>query len=319
MKISIQCNELGQRGGIGTYSNRLNDALNKIKGVESKQFVSRIRNGPDLISVQYEPGLMPPQNLQKLIQKYPQPIVITSHHMGVLPQFYPLVDGIVIHDKSQLIGLDEPWSYKVIPHPAIVFPRKDKKKLREKYNIPQDKKVVGTMGFIAGTGKKLPDIVRYLLKELEKDEFLYFATSFWKGGDFGFSDIIRSEVKKLGKEDQFRLDTDFLSEEELNEKMQLCDLLFAWNKLDRPGSNSGIAMDMMGSRTKLIVRDSPHYSYPASLKGVEAGSRDMDKFARDVFNVLRNKDLSKTPNPDKYSWDNKVKEYLEYFNEILGF
>jgi len=318
IKVAIQCSSLGTRCGIATYSERLNKYLNQIKDVESKQFVSKIRNGPDIISIQYEPGLMPPQNLQKLIQKYPQPIVITAHHMGVLSQFYPLIDGIVIHDKSQLNGLEEPWSYKIVPHPALVFPKKDKKKLREKLGLPLDKKIIGTMGFIAGTGKKLPEIVPEILSELKDDEFLYFATSFWKGGDFGYSDKIRKVVKDMGKEGQFRLDTDFVSEETLNEKMQSCDLLFAWNKFDHPGSNSGIAMDMVGSRTKLIVKDSPHYSFPASLKGVEVGSSDMNKFVKDIFKVLREGDLKNTPDPKPYSWEEQCKLYVEYFKEVLG-
>ncbi len=315
-KIAIQSTSLGQRCGIATYSERLNRYLNEIEGVESKQFVERIRNSPNVISIQYEPGLMPPQNLQKIINKYPQPIIITAHHMGYLQQFYALLDGVVIHSKNQIEKMEEPWSYKVIPHPALVFPDKDKIELRKKYGLPTDKKIVGTMGFIAGTGKQLPEIIPELLKNLKDDEFLYFATSFWKGGDFGFEEEIQNYVKKSGKEKQFRMDSDFVSEETLNEKMQACDLLFAWNKFESPGSNSGIAMDMIGSRRKLIVKDSPHYGFAASLGNVETGKPEKTKFVRDVFKTLRDKDLSKVPDPTPYSWENMAKSYLDYFKEI---
>ena len=77
-------------------------------------------------------------------------------------------------------------------------------------------------------------------------------------------------------------------------------------------------MDMMGSRTKLIVKNSPHYSFPASLKNVNVGDVDMDKFVKDVFKVLRTGDLKKVPDPTPYSWDSLCKSYIEYFKEVLG-
>jgi len=317
-KIAVQCNSLGQRCGIATYSERLTEYLNKIPDVEAKQFVEKIRNPPDVISIQYEPGLMQPQQLQHIIQKYSQPIVVTAHHMGLLQQFYPLLDGIIIHGKSQLKGMEEPWNFKVIPHPALVFPNKDKIELRKKYGLPLDKKIIGTMGFIAGTGKELPEIIDYFLKELKDDEFLYFATSFWKGGDFGGEEQIRQKVKAFGKESQFRLDSDFVSEEILNERMQCCDLLFAWNKMDVPGSNSGIGMDMIGARRKLIVKDSPHYEFVSSIGNVEIGRKGQKEFVEDTFRVLREGDLTKVPDPTPYSWEVLTKSYLDYFKEVSG-
>jgi hypothetical protein len=319
LKVAIQCSSLGQRCGIATYSDRLNDYLNKIDGVESKQFVEKIRNHPDVISIQYEPGLMQPQFLQNLVNRYSQPIIVTAHHIGYVPQFYPLLDGIVLHSKTQIEGMGEPWNYRIIPHPSLVFPEKGKEEMKKKYGLPLDKKILGTAGFIAGTGKNLPEIVRFMLKELRDDEFLYLITSFWKGGDFGFENEILKSVKELKKENQFRIDSDFVTEEILNEKMQACDLLFAWNKFDGPGSTSGIAMDMIGSRRKLIVKNSPHYSYAASIKGVEVGNIKQDEFARDVLSLVRKGDLDKNiPDPTPYSWQSLTPSYVDYYREILG-
>jgi len=317
-KIAIQCSSIGTRCGINTYATRLNKYLNKVKGVESMIFAERIRNSPDVISIQYESGLMPPQFLNGLIQKYSQPIVITAHHMGLLNQFYPMIDGFVLHSKSQIEGLEEPWDYKVIPHPALIFPEKGKEKMRKKYNLPKDKKIIGTAGFIAGTGKNLPKMVYNILKDLKDDEFLYCITSFWKGGDFGFEEQIEKIVKELGKEDNFRIDSDFVTDEILNEKMQACDLLFAWNKMTDPGSTSGIAMDMIGARRKVIVKDSPHYSFAGSIKGVEIGNSDQTKFAEDALKLLRSGKLDNTPDPEPYSWETLVNDYVEYFKEISG-
>lgn len=323
-KIAIQCSSLGQRCGINTYADRLNTYLNKLDDVESILFVERLRDfKPNVINIQYEPGLMQPQHLQKLIQRYSQPIVVTAHHIGLLTQFYPILDGVILHSKTQIPTDNEgkpmpPWNSTVIPHPALVFPEKGKDEMKKKYNLPLDKKVIGTMGFIAGTGKELQILVPHILQNLADDEFLYLSTSFWKGGDFGFEEQILNAVKKYGKEKQFRIDSDFVSEEVLNERMQACDILFAWNQFEQAGSTSGIAMDMLGARRKLIVKDSPHYSFPSSLPGVLKGRWKQNEFTEDLLNGLRTSNLNDVPDPTPYSWETLSKAYADYLKQRAG-
>lgn len=327
MNIGIQNSELGQRGGINTYSERLNRYLNKLDDVNSKMFVNKYKNGKlDLICIQYEPGLVPPvpQNdgrvsLQEVLENYKEPVVVTMHHAGYLPQFYPRLDGVVLHAENQVPKTNKPWSYCVIPHPALVYPKKDKQELRKKFGLPLDKKIIGTMGFICGTGKILPITVEKILKRINDDEFLYLITSFWKGGDMGRLSEIMDVVRSLGKEDNFRIDTDFIADDEiLNEKMQCCDLLYAWNNLtkDNPGSQSGSASDMYGSRVKLIVKDNPHFSFIGEQEGVLLGRENPEEFADDVLNALRNEDLENTPDPEWLSWENQIGKYISYFKEV---
>lgn len=316
MRIGVQCSSMGDRCGIWTYTDRLLNALNKIPDIEAFPFVDKIRGKCDLINIQYEPGLMPPDKLQWFLQKYTQPIIITAHHSMYLNQFYPMVDGVIFHSKNQIMG--DPWNYKVITHPSMVYPEKGKKEMREKYGLPSDKKILGTAGFIAGTGKELPMMVQPILENLKKDEFIYFITSFWKGGDFSALNIINGLVKDRGLQDQFRVDIDFVKDDVLNEKMQACDLLFSWNNSVHPGGTSGIAMDIIGARRKLIVKDVPHYAEAAKLDGVEKGRHAPREFIEDVFKVFRESDLNKVPDPEPLSWDNLTKEYVSYFSEILG-
>ena len=317
MKIAVQCSSLGERCGIYTYTKRFVNHLNKLNNVEAITFVNKFKDKDvDIISVQYEPGILSLYDLQKILNKYASiPVIITAHFSGGLEQVYSIVDGVIFHSKSQIIG--EPWDYTIIPHPALVYPEKGKEKMRKKYGLPIDKKIVGTAGFIAGTGKNLPGLVKYILKDLKDDEFLYLITSYWKGGDFSNERKIRDLVKKYGKENQFRIDTDFVSDEVLNEKMQACDLLFSWNVSETPGSNSGIAMDMLGARRKLIVKDSPHYSIAASIDGVEVGRRPQDEFAQDVLNLFRKGDLNNVPDPTPYSWESLTPKFVEYFEMFL--
>ena len=151
INIGIQCGSLGDRCGIYTYTQRVLKYLNDIKGVRAFAFKDRFRKSEnvDLINIQYEPGMCRPKDLQKFLNKLTEPIVVTVHHTGMIPQFYPMLDGLIFHSQNQIAG--EPWEYTIIPHPALVFPEKGKEKMREKYNLPKDKKIIGTMGFIAGT------------------------------------------------------------------------------------------------------------------------------------------------------------------------
>jgi len=323
MKVGIQCSSYGQRCGISTYAIRLNNALNKV-GVQSHIFIENPHEDVDVISYQYEPGILHPQILYSYTRKFIEQLaVVTAHHTRGLAPLYPALDGVVFHDESQIIKEEgEPWEggYRIIPHPALVFPKKDKAQLRKKYGLPEDKLIIGTAGFIAGTGKQLPLILVPLLKYLEDDMYLYFITSMWKAGDLGRYTQIMRLVKKYGAEDSFRIDTEFVEDESLNEKMQACDLLFAWNITgpnDR-GSQSGIAADMYGSYTKLIVKDSPHYSFIKRQEGVLVGPPDPIDFAKAVIRAAKQEDLDDVPDPTWLSWDNQVKNYVDFFEELLG-
>lgn len=321
MKVGIQVSSLGQRCGIYTYSSRLNTYINKMNGNTSKMFANKInKKDIDIINVQYEPGLHSIQAnfIQFLRTNVDVPIVITAHHIGYLPSIYSLFDGMVVHSEQQVEDLpDTPWDHMVIPHPSLVFPKKDKMKLREKYGLPKDKKILGTAGFIVGTGKELPMIVNQLLPQIKDDELLYLATSMWKGGDWGHKADINNIVKKLGKEKNFRIDTDFVSDEILNEKLQCCDLLFTWNTMNVKGSQSGMAADMYGSRIKTIVKDAPHYSFIGKQDKVLIGRREPDKFVIDTLKALRESDLNDVQDPEWLSWEKQVKNYIEYFEDFL--
>jgi hypothetical protein len=320
MRIAIQCESLGYRCGIYTYASRVNRYLNQLEDVKSSMFINKFTDGiPDIINIQYEPGLLNINKLNKLLQQFKQPVVVTAHHMLNLNQVYPLIDGTIIHDEGQILN-DKPWDYRVIPHPALVYPKKDKKALRKKYGLPEDKKIIGTMGFICGTGKILPVTVHEILKNIKDDEFLYLITSFWKGGDMGRLKQIMNVVKSLNKENQFRIDTDFISDEEiLNEKMQSCDILYAWNNITQynPGSQSGSAADMYGSRVKLVVKNCPHYSFIGKQDKVVVGRQEPNEFVEDVLNTLRNSDLNDVQDPSWLSWESKIKDYKEYMTELL--
>ena len=324
LKVGIQVESMGQRCGIYTYARRLNDALNK-HGVKSHLFYRKPTEDVDVVNIQYEPGLWG-NNLQMvsaLIQQFPQVVITTMHHTFGLNEIGVMIDGFIIHDKIQIENMDTGWgTYAIIPHPAIYFPKKDKESIRKELGLPTDRKIVGTAGFIAGTGKRLPILVREILKRLKDDEFLYLATSFFKSDLLSTSrkEQILKEVRRLGKEDNFRLDTEFVDDETLNKKMQACDLLFAWNITppDYTFSQSGIASDMYASYTKLIVKDANHYKFIKEQDKVEVGRPNPDEFAEDVVNLLRDDErLHDVPDGKWLSWDNQVNHYIDFFKEFI--
>ena len=333
LKVGINCRSMGTRCGINTYSMRVkkyleemtqdkngNDVFNEAI-IFAEDLKDELKNPLDVISVQYEPGLYQNQlDFTQIFDLFKQPLVITAHHMGYLQNFYGGCDGLIVHDERQFANTPKPWDYKVIPHPALVFPEQDKKRMRKKWKLPEDKKIIGTMGFITGTGKKLHKTVQAILEDIKDDEFLYLMTSMWKGGDMGRKAKIMEAVKKTGKAKNFRLDTDFVFADKLNEKMQACDLLYSWCAVgpNDEGSQSGSAADSYGARRKLIVKKSAHFSFIGEQDKVLVGSEKEEDFAKDVLNALRTEDLEDVQDPTWLSWQEQIKEYYDYFLEVLG-
>ena len=80
-------------------------------------------------------------------------------------------------------------------------------------------------------------------------------------------------------------------------------------------ANGGINGQML----ELIVKDSPHYAFVGSIKGVKKGRAKEEDFVEDALTLLRSKNLNKSiAEPEKYSWQSLINEYVDYFKEIMG-
>jgi len=335
IRVVIQNGELGQRGGINTYSMRLCKYLNEMKkdlnnkpvDVKASMFISKPvdEDGEeidyDIMSLQYEPAICTPDLIRKLMNKEDfKPMAITVHHTRQLESLYNVIEGFIFHSKDQSEKM--PYDYKVIPHPALVYPELSKDEIikrKKKIGLPLDKKILGTAGFIWGSGKMLPITAKEILKNLNDDEFLFLCTSMWKGGDNGHKKEIYNIAKKLGKEKQILIYTKFLDDKSLNANLQLCDMLYAWCGVgpNEKGSQSGIAADMYGSRRKLIVKECGHYSFIGGQDKVLVGRPDPKEFAEDVLKAFRNEDLKDVQKPEWLSWQEQIKHYFDYFKEII--
>jgi len=127
-------------------------------------------------------------------------------------------------------------------------------------------------------------------------------------------------AKKYDKEEQIRIDSDFIDDKTLNEKMQACDLLWAWNIYPENYTfcTSGIAADMYGARRPLIVKNSGHYYNIAKKENVYRGSPNPEEFADQVLILARKKDELRVPeNVEEISWKNMSEKYIDFFNKFL--
>ena len=261
----------------------------------------------------------PVQDIKRLLAYLQKPTVIEHHNT----MFSKMVDG----DANGNI-FHAPWNipngwmsdFKIIPTPCLVFPNKDKYKLREKYGLPVDAKILGTGGFMFGHWKRWLDLTHTILKKLEDNEFLYLATSPWIEGDGGTVKAIRKLARKLGKQDQLKVEEEFVDDVTLNERFQCCDLLFVWNgTIERNWifSTSGIGGDLYGARRRLVIQDVPHYKLIAGKKGVVVAPFELEPFVARLLEELRTGNLDETTEPEWLSWDNIVRNFIDYFKEIL--
>jgi len=320
-KIEILCRELETgMGGIATFTDRMVNAINDTKKMKARGRIWDISDEADMAVIQYEPGMISPETIISFAKIYTKnPIILMVHHSGGIEKLFDSVDGAIFFSELQI---PEEWKdiSTVIEHPALVFKNKSKKSMRKKFKLPKDKTIIGTAGFIYGTNKRLELIAEPLLKNLADNEFLYFITSFWKGGDGGKEQMLYNLAKKYGKEEQIRIDSDFIDDKTLNEKMQACDLLWAWNIYPENYTfcTSGIAADMYGARRPLIVKNSGHYYNIAKKENVYRGSSNPEEFADQVLILARKKDELRVPeNVEEISWKNMSEKYIDFFNKFL--
>lgn len=320
MKIGIICPELGLRGGISTFSYRLGRYL-KQAGCEVVYGINDIREAVDVKIIEYEPGIYPTVNLKKYLEEHKDEPIILEFHNTVQAKMLAKLAHFSIFHAEHSIPEDWPGHYKLIPHPALVYPEKDKDILRRKFNLPREKRILGTGGFLHGIWKGWHTVLEPLLRNLDSDEFVYFATSAWIEGDGGVIGMFRHIARKLGKTAQFRVESDFMPDEIVNERYQACDMLFAWNSTP-PNyiySSSGLICDLYGARRHVVVRDIPHHWHLRGLKGVTMAPTEVDDFVDVVLKCFRDeKKLNERPEPEHLSWEVLIKEWIDYAEFVMS-
>jgi hypothetical protein len=242
--------------GIGHFSRNLETALRDSYVDVSTTTSLTPANGFDVAVIQHEWGLFPRmEDLHTFCAQSPVPVVLFAHSGGV-ESFAESVDGFIAMHEGIVRSVERPSL--VIPHPAWTPPiLEDRQQLRNRFGLGDKSLVVGSSGFITGF-RQFPEILARLLPVL-RDEDGFVELVIAKCGSHWYSEVerVERELDRLRCEypENLRYDGRFLSNEELNLRLQACDVLWCFTNRASSAAASGAAADQYASGTTMVLAD----------------------------------------------------------------
>lgn len=288
--------------GIAMYTNNIVKALNEkniFPVVYSNRFnVTKIieqitKDNINVINVQYRYGLYTDNSelltLFKELKKNKIKTVLTIHlYDNFIDELLPFVDCIILHKRipGKKIGTSNQVHF--IPMGTPVYdPPASKITIRSKYGFSDKDKILVTNGFMF-TCKQHANILRELVPYLKKSKQykVQLLTAYndiaWSQCNFEKNNI-QKVIAEYNIQDQVVHITDFISQEELSERIWLSDLGYLWID-NNTNETSAAAKEFIAGRIPLVITNSNHFHDIA--KGVVRVEFNKKIFARKIFNTL---------------------------------
>jgi len=257
MKILQICPSLGLKCGVNFFSNNLEKYLSEYCDVITREKAESLEKFDSCI-IHYIKKIEKEEvkNIQKKVNTF-----LFMHHSR---KEEDIIEGkyITLHEGAIILSEENRTRYKnlVIPHPCFTTNMLNRESLKEKFGF-KNKIVVGTCGFI-NQKRKLFEICSQLIKNLDDRYVINLSCckhSLWD------SKKILSSLKKLPK-NRLRIISSELSHIEINEQMQMCDITWCWTDAVQENYGSGVASDLYGSGTKMVIQDRPQHKHVIGRK-----------------------------------------------------
>jgi len=262
------------RCGIATYTKNICEALKQTEylpivynnKMSSKEIIEKIKSDNiKILNIQFEPALYDYFDFKKLLKKIKQlkiKIILTVHtEIEEIKKIEKFIDYFIFHKIPKFFSNRK--NINIIPIGAPVFKLpKDRNEIRKKYDFSPNDIILTTFGLMA-KWKKNSEILKSFVPLLKKnpDYRIQLLTSF---SDIDFKQSmkenkkINSVIKNYNLKKQITYITDFLPENELNERLWISDLGYLWCDLNSSGS-SAARKQFISARLPLITTNSPHY------------------------------------------------------------
>jgi hypothetical protein len=207
-----------------------------------------------------------------------------------------------------------------------------KSNLRKKYGYKDSDIIISTFGFMIGW-KRHDIIIENLKTYMDKDPKikLQFLTAMPGRIDLSKEkNRIKKAIEKSGHKKNITHLTNFLTEQEVNERLAMSDVGFLWGlndyarKIlgDKPNTTSASDKQFVSARLPLVAVDCPHY-HNCNL-GVIKTDENMKNFISTIIKVSKNKELlAKLRNEMEVKYQDNcikslIKKHIETFEEILN-
>lgn len=321
--------------GISQYCKNIADSLIsknfEVKVFENTSSYSDVfsfikSNGYNIFIVQYEPAII--ANFDLLLsniidlkrQNKRAKVYFTIHSENQdLLKLDGIIDGFIYHKKNTLL-YKKTRSFLISMGVPIFDPKMTKQAYRAQYGIKDDALVISTVGFMFGW-KQHADVLEKLAPYMRDNKKLtvQLLTSFHSinnGECLAEYDKICRVINDNGIADQVIHITDYVPQQELNERLYLSDIGFLWAAIQTTSSSASLK-EFVASRLPVVRTDSTHYHDVTG--GCMITGQDIDQFSSVIIETVSNKrrlqllTMKMTDNYRTMNYGNVIIKFIEVF------
>ncbi len=313
-----------ERCGVREYGIQLNRSLSKTVDLKPYTYADVTEGAlaeADIILVHFEGSLVSHEFYETLLaaKQSGAKVVFCCHNYGpdIVAKFLPLVDRFVLHRPY---GDAPPNSVEIPLGCPVYVPTESRKQIRARLELPDDKLVVTSLGFLA-EWKRWGEIVEAVAEKLSGVAFLQIHTA----TPYYAAHHIERETARIQaalRPGSGRHTTTFEPERELIDRVYASDLGFIFHPI-HTRSVSAATKQFVSGRCPLVVTGSSHSS---DLQDgvIRVSSLDPHEMAKEIRRVVDDPELrarmasNMEREYERLNMDAAAEQYMALFKELIA-
>jgi hypothetical protein len=304
----------GQNCGIGVFAHSIEAALKKggVSIATSKTLAHDDR--ADVVLVQHEWAIVRTEELRNFCAQSRIPVVLFPH-TGDAAAWRDHVQGFVFMGESVVSNPGEVPALR-LEHPGYHSgPLASRTELKKEFGYEWASAVLGSSGFLTEP-RHFGKAVAALLPAAIENNWLItlIAAPHFNSPCHLFTDI--DALAETERRHFFYL-KEFLPHHELNRRLQACDLLWCWTAMrNHSGYASGVAADMYGSGTRLLLADKAQHRHVLGRPNVVPAPEDHGAFFSAVIQEANRRNFARH-DPEPIGWDHFGARLIDFLEGVL--
>jgi hypothetical protein len=265
----------------------------------------------DLVVLQYHEELMGEPEIRAFRASVACPLVLVAHSSGI-GGLLDVIDGVMSMSPGIIPVAATPPTL-VFPHPCWTPERlSDRDATRARFGLRQSR-TIGTCGFLRFERQLVEMLSALLPHAVELGWSVQLTTSPWRIDSPGVIEGIRSLDRRYPG--TLAWVHEHLPTEELNLRLQACDLLWCWTRAPSMAYASGVASQQYASGTRIVAADKQQHEHILVLPNVVRAPVVLDDFAAEVVKQMRHADGCRH-DPSVISWERQARKVAQFLRLV---